>query len=386
VGGGTLGFNADNVLAAAVLQKLPVPLQPVEANDERVPLGQRKLVCDDLCSKLEMKRVLADAFDISLLSLDALHSGENPAVSEMLAELLRRDPKWVLTVEERCRHLVLGKNKAYPSNVRVHVFCAVPKEKRDAIRLIADRWRLSVSTAGWEPKRFIVVHATSKSRAPTQILGSKGAATMSPNHPSIFHPLVDMDPRLVVALLDLPDDADINTLVLRFGGECELVWLNDKSALAVFSDTARAATAMRRLDNGSVYQGAVFVQKTNVSPALNGNPWKRTLVKESKWVEDSWGDEERSVCLADVEPPSFKGRVGPIPTTINRWTILNPDSTSTSAEPPTRVVKSGKHKAAQKPPISKNKSGSASMNPAQVGGIPAEDSEEIPDGWEKVYD
>ncbi|GJU46941.1 protein phosphatase 2C 70 [Tanacetum coccineum] len=44
------------------LNKLPAPLQPDEANGKRTPLGQRKLVCDDECSKLERKKVLADAF------------------------------------------------------------------------------------------------------------------------------------------------------------------------------------------------------------------------------------------------------------------------------------------------------------------------------------
>ncbi|KAJ8427961.1 hypothetical protein Cgig2_023256 [Carnegiea gigantea] len=37
-------------------------------------------------SKLERKRIVADAFDISLPSLDALHYDENPTVSDMLAE------------------------------------------------------------------------------------------------------------------------------------------------------------------------------------------------------------------------------------------------------------------------------------------------------------
>ncbi|KAM0053623.1 putative nucleotide-binding alpha-beta plait domain superfamily, transcription factor NFX1 family [Helianthus debilis subsp. tardiflorus] len=86
-----------------------------------------------------------------------------------------------------------------------------------------------------------------------------------------------MDPRLVVALFDLPSDADVSALVLRFGVECELVWLNDKNALVVFSDPARAATAMRQLDHGSVNYGVAHYHHHLVMFGLekiHGNtPW-----------------------------------------------------------------------------------------------------------------
>nr|GEY64416.1 NF-X1-type zinc finger protein NFXL1 [Tanacetum cinerariifolium] len=47
----TSGYNADTALKAFAIQKLPEPLQPNEANGKRTSLGQRKLVCDDECSK-----------------------------------------------------------------------------------------------------------------------------------------------------------------------------------------------------------------------------------------------------------------------------------------------------------------------------------------------
>ncbi|KAM3381550.1 hypothetical protein P3S68_007123 [Capsicum galapagoense] len=84
----------------------------------------------------------------------------------------------------------------------------------------------------------MVIHVTPKSNAPTCILGAKGCTINNITQRAVFDSLVDMDPRLVVALFDLPRDADISALVLRFGVECELVWLNDKNALAVFSDPA----------------------------------------------------------------------------------------------------------------------------------------------------
>ncbi|CAO2838765.1 unnamed protein product [Amaranthus hypochondriacus] len=395
-------FNASNIYEASIMQKLPAPLQPVEASEKRVPVGQRKLTCDDECLKLEKKRILADAFDISQPNLDALHFGENPAVSQVLSELLRRDPKWVLAVEDRCKHLVLGKSKGGSSNIKVHVFCPMIKEKQDAIRFIADRWKLTISAAGREPKRFIVVHATAKSKAPPRILGPKGSAAVAAQHPPVFDPHVDMDPRLVVALLDLPSDADISTLVLRFGGECELVWLNDKNALAIFGEAARAATAMRRLDNGSVYQGAAVVQQNGAgasapsvwggtaASALRNNPWKKAVVKDANsWVEDSWGAEEwtNGNVSADMGlTSSWKKPEAPATTTTtNRWTILNSGSFSSSTESSVRPVDNSQRTVA-----AESSSGTGSeikttnTVTVQLMGLP--DDSEVVDDWETAFE
>ncbi|GJY04735.1 NF-X1-type zinc finger protein NFXL1 [Tanacetum coccineum] len=84
-----------------VPSKLPVPLQPIEVNGKKIPLGQRKLTCDDECSKVKRKKVLADAFGVDT-NLEALYFGESSAVFDMLGDLFKRDPKWVLSVEERC--------------------------------------------------------------------------------------------------------------------------------------------------------------------------------------------------------------------------------------------------------------------------------------------
>lgn len=218
------------------------------------------------------------------------------------------------------------------------------KEKRDAVRHIAERWKLSVHAAGWEPKRFLVVHATPKSKPPARILGSKPGTPVSAAHPPAFDPLVDMDPRLVVAMLDLPRDADVSALVLRFGGECELVWMNDKNALAVFVDPMRAATALRRLDHGSAYQGAAVVLQ-NSSPTLNNawglgaktgeaaskssNSWKKALVAES----DSWGGEEWPG-RSDAAVSAWAGTEGPpIVVSNNRWNVLDSESAMNLTKP-----------------------------------------------------
>ncbi|GJU59915.1 hypothetical protein Tco_1237681 [Tanacetum coccineum] len=177
------------------------------------------------------------------------------------------------------------------------------KEKRDAVRLIADRWKLSIRAAGWEPKRFIVVHVTPKSKAPSRILGTKGVVTR---------------------------DVDVSALVLRFGGECELVWLNDKNAFAMFSDPAQAATAMRRLDHGSVYHGAAVLStngtsSTGVSSNVWGggasttNPWKKAVVQQEH--SDSWIVAQEWV---NPETSPWKVKEDPLITTssTHRWSIL----------------------------------------------------------------
>lgn len=392
-GGSASGFHVDTVFEAS---KLPVPLQPIEANGKKISLGQRKLVCDEDCAKVERKRVLADAFDITPPNLDALHFGENSAVSEVIVDLFRREPKWVLGVEERFKFMVLGKHRSgTTSSLRVHVFCPTVKEKRDAIRLIAARWKLSVHAAGWEPKRFLVVHVTPKSKAPARILGSKGSVPVGASHPPAFDPLIDMDPRLVVALLDLPRDADISALVLRFGGECELVWLNDKNALAVFSDPTRAATALRRLDHGSAYHGAVIVLQGGAASGssasnawvgakeagttMKGNPWKKAVVQESSWGEDSWDNNGVNISV----PLLKKGP--PIATSRNRWNVLDPESRSnTSLQTDNSIEVLGRDGGLNErsAPLSEKRACSSSSACAENSGI--EQLEEVED-WEKAY-
>ncbi|MQL71057.1 hypothetical protein Taro_003363 [Colocasia esculenta] len=381
-GGNGGGFHVDTVLETSIIQKLPVPLQAVEGNGKRVPLGQRKLTCDEECAKIERKRVLAEAFDITPPNLDALHFGENSSVSELLADLFRREPKWVVAVEERFKFLVLGRSKgSSSSSLRGHVFCPMAKDKRDAVRVMAERWKLSVHAAGWEPRRFLVVHVTPKSKPPARIIGSKAGVPIISINPPVFDSLVDMDPRLVVALLDLPRDADISALVLRFGGECELVWLNDKNALAVFADPARAATALRRLDHGSVYHGAVvLVQNAGASgpPAVTSawgsgakdagaaarhvNPWKKVVASDS----DSWG-------AADAAVPVWRANEGPIPASRNRWNVLDSDASSNLPASESPEVKSPVHQVE-----------SSSASELRAGAPPRSVASEEVDDWENL--
>ncbi|ONK61319.1 uncharacterized protein A4U43_C08F28610 [Asparagus officinalis] len=330
VGGSVSGFNVDSVFEASVMQKLPVPLQPVEGNGKKIPLGQRKLTCDEECEKLARKKQLAEAFDISTPNLDSLHFGENSSATDLLADIFRREPKWVLAIEERFKYLVLGKGKGTTSTgLKVHVFFPVLKEKRDAIRCIAERWKLSVHAAGWEPKRFLAVHVTPKSKPPARIIGSKPGVPVTALHPPTFDPSIDMDPRLVVAMLDLPREADISALVLRFGGECELVWLNDKNALAVFSDPARAATALRRLDHGSVYQGAVAVLQ-NSGGSSGGNAWGGGGARE--------GGATAAVKSHNPWKKIIAQESNPILTSGNRWDVLD-----SSVSEPMEVRESAAH-------------------------------------------
>lgn len=392
-GGSNGGYTADTVLEASILHKLPAPLQPIEGN-VRVPLGQRKLMCDDECSKMERKKLLADAFGVTTPNIEALHFGETAVISEVLSDLMRRDPKWVLAVEERCKYLVLGRARGRINALKVHVFCPMSKEKRDAVRLIAERWKLSVNAAGWEPKRFVVIHVTPKSKAPARILGVKDSAGGNMLQPSVFDALVDMDPRLVVALFDLPRDADVSALVLRFGGECELVWLNDKNALAIFSDPARAATAMRRLDQGSIYYGAAAVPHNGVGSAASGqnvwgtvggtkygnaveavksNPWKKAVMQEPDSRGSPWDAEDWSHNSGDA-PSVWKANVAPIAAT-NRWSPLESEAASSSS--------SSSHKATSPKENLKNKAPLGSLSEAETKNPLSDD---VVDDWEKAYE
>ncbi|PKU74377.1 NF-X1-type zinc finger protein NFXL1 [Dendrobium catenatum] len=338
-GSSSSSFSNDALFEASVIQKLPASLQPLDVNGRKVPLGQRKLACDAECEKAARKKQLADAFDVTQPNLDSLHFGESSGASEVLSDLMRREPKWVVAIEDRFKFMVLGKSKpGSGSNVKVHVFCHMVKEKRDAVRYIAERWKLSVQAAGWEPKRFVVVHVTPKSKPPARIIGSKSGVPVNSSQPPAYDPLIDMDPRLVVAMLDLPRDADISALVLRFGGECELVWLNDKNALSVFSDPVRAATALRRLEHGSPYQGAVTMMQTggvSAATATGGNAWGGAAQSNS-WKmavapqADSWGPDWSSG--ADLAIPVWKrNEENPISTTVNRWNMLDFDDAMTES-------------------------------------------------------
>ncbi|KAJ1438677.1 Zinc finger, NF-X1-type [Sesbania bispinosa] len=384
-GGSSSNYNADAIHEASIIQKLPVPLQPVDANGKKVPLGQRKLMCDEECAKLERKKLLADAFDITP-SLDSLHFGDSSLSSELLSDMFRRDPKWVLAVEERCKILVLGKGKGTTHGLKVHVFCPMLKDKRDAVRFIAERWKLAVNAAG-----------------------VKGTTTLNAPLPTAFDPLVDMDPRLVVSFPDLPRDADISALVLRFGGECELVWLNDKNALAVFHDPARAATAMRRLDHGTVYQGAVSVapnvgasaasSATNawggagtlkeggsLSALKGNNPWKKAVVQEHGWKEDSWGDEEWTTGSATIQPSVWK-KEAPITASLNPWNVLDQESSSGSSITTARTEASGKQTGNSGVSRLESHAGGSNEGGQQLGGnLDAAEVSEVVDDWEKAYE
>ncbi|MED6207812.1 hypothetical protein PIB30_039188 [Stylosanthes scabra] len=334
-GGSSSNYNADAVHEASITQKLPIALQPVDPSGKKVPLGQRKLMCDDECAKLERKR-----------------------------------------------------------------------EKRDAVRVIAERWKLAVSAAGWEPKRFIVVHVTPKSKAPIRVLGVKGTPTISAPLPPAFDPLVDMDPRLVVSFPDLPREADISALVLRFGGECELVWLNDKNALAVFHDPARAATAMRRLDHGTFYQGAVSVvpnvgaaatssttsawgggtMKEGALSALKGNAWKKAVVQESGWREDSWGDEEWTTGSANVQQSAWK-KEAPIAASFNRWNVLDHETGSSSSSTNVKKTQVSVKNTESSAVLRLESQASGSNEQGRHGGnLDAAESSEVVDDWEKAYE
>ncbi|KMZ65305.1 NF-X1-type zinc finger protein NFXL1 [Zostera marina] len=336
-----VGFNADTIYETTIIQRLPAPLQTVEGgNGRRIPLGQRKLTCNEECAKLERNRALADAFDITPPNLNALHFGENSIAFDSLNDFLRRDPKWVMACQERFKWLVLGKKTKGSSGIirRAHVFCPMIKEKRDVLTMMAERWKLGVKKSDWEPKRFLTVYVTSKSTPPASILGSKPGIISTANvRIPVFDSLVDMDPRLVISFLDMQKESDMNALMLRFGTDCILVWLDGSNALAVFSDIERAATVLKWASNGSAYQGAVVfppngggISKVNVWGARNKelmdsnsnrNSWKKVVVAPEL---NSWGGG------AGSSLPLWNVNDAPITASINQFSVLQSSTSSSS--------------------------------------------------------
>jgi transcriptional repressor NF-X1 len=151
-------------------------------------------------------------------------------------------------------------------------------------------------------------------------------------------------------MLDLPRDADVNALVLRFGGECELIWLNDKNAVAVFNDPARAATALRRLDYGSAYQGAaMFMPNSSAQPAnvwvggaqkdggdaSKSNPWKKTASVEPGSSSGDWIGVH-----GHAPAPGWRGAnaAASVAQTPNRWNVLESDAAMSSGPADERML------------------------------------------------
>jgi len=170
-------------------------------------------------------------------------------------------------------------------------------------------------------------------------------------------------------------------LILRFGGECELVWLNDKNALAIFTDPARAATALRRVDHASVYRGAIVVPHNGGLPNRNAwatkdgtaekaNAWKKNE-QQSVWMEDSWGEDWSSV---EVSRPVWQLQRNPVLTTRNPYGALEKynagETSSTNVAQPS-----------SKPLISM---GSSEVSSSQENQNKYSSSEV--DDWEKAFD
>ncbi|GJP29329.1 hypothetical protein CLOM_g16455 [Closterium sp. NIES-68] len=246
-------------------------------------------------------------------SSSAVSSGE---LSQSVMDVIRTDPRWAADVESRLQYLVLGpavksshaSTAGWPrEGVRVHIFKPMSRDKREAVHQMAGRWRLETVSKGAEPHRFTLVYTLSKSRAPTRKLplpsripaaaGAGGSATASVScslgsssiignsllplgpgfSPSLtapappFDPEIDLNPARVVALLSLPRDSNVATQLVRFGGECELVWIDDRNAVAVFEDPGRAATAMRFLDHAKPFWGAVARGSLNLQQQQHGS-------------------------------------------------------------------------------------------------------------------
>ncbi|XP_002969132.2 NF-X1-type zinc finger protein NFXL1 [Selaginella moellendorffii] len=326
------------------------------ATRDKAPASQRKLSCDDDCVKTQRLKSLADALGIETNGDPLTAYGSSDCVQEMA----KRDSQFVTAVEDRFKYLLLGpKSVACVTGLRVHVFAPLPKDKREVIYQLAQRWNLSSSSVGWEARRYLVVHVNSKSKMPGRLIKLNVVAPL-------FNPGLDVDPKLVVALLDLPGEGDISRVVLRFAGECELIWLNDRNAITIFTDPSRAATALKRVDHATPYHGAFVLPLLGSGAVVHkqlgwGAPSSSSARAPSPpRAHGHRGDE------AKVEEPG-RGvwlKRNPVTLVSNPWKALEQDKGSSSS----------------------GSAASGSVEARSLAAKAAEDDQNVVDDWETAYD
>lgn len=286
----------------AAIVKLSKPLQPLPGGVS-VPLGKRQLACDEECQRLEKKRVLASAFGATPPG-----EGDGGAAAEALLEMLRREPQWVAAVESRLHALGQGLKGA----VRAHVFRNLPPERREIIHQLAERWGLASQSVGRDPRRVLVVYGLGKGgkqQAPRPL----SRQPLTEERSLAFNPELDLDFGCVLEFRDLARETNLASALLRFAGECELLWLNDRNALVIFGDAGRAGTALRYLDHATAYRGVVSppaVTKATPRGADGGAKSARRRGQVEGWHEDAWGEEEGAggAGKAKAAPGAWKGR------------------------------------------------------------------------------
>eukprot|EP00898_Chlorokybus_atmophyticus_P003433 jgi/Chlat1/4090/Chrsp26S04129 len=296
------------------------------------PLGQQSLACDEECARRERQRQLADAFDATL-PVDG-----NPGKTELL-EAVRRNPEWVAALEHRFTALL----SLSSATMRVHVLQTMTTEQRAAVHELASMWNVVTSSHGVEPHRYIVLSATRKSRPPTpKYLVHWPSDVKRPP----YVPEIDRDPASILAFTDIPRDADVASSLVRFGGECELVWVDDRNALAVFDNRARALAAMRLLSHSRPYSGVVAALPAqspiapSVTPKASASSWiaaassgkgRRSKSTTESWRGDAWGSKEETFRVVPGAVPRPEPAIVPQGTIWDALADSTPSSTSKAA-------------------------------------------------------
>lgn len=293
-----------SAVGKAAIVKLAQPLQPLPAGVS-VPLGKRQLACDEECQRLEKRRLLASAFGATPPG-----EGEGAASAEALLEMLRREPGWVAAVESRLQALAQGLKAGSAASARAHVFRNLPTERREIIHQLAEKWGFASQSVGREPRRVLVVYGLGKGKQqpPRPLSRQPLQEGVLP-----FNPDLDLDYGCVLEFRDLARETNLASSLLRFAGECELLWLNDRNALTIFGDAGRAATALRYLDHATAYRGVVSSPPTTKSPraaAEGGAKTGRRRGQVENWHEDAWGEDEGATgrTNAKAAPGAWKPR------------------------------------------------------------------------------
>ncbi|MCI44832.1 NF-X1-type zinc finger protein NFXL1-like, partial [Trifolium medium] len=109
-------------------------------------------------------------------------------------------------------------------------------------------------------------------------------------------------------------------------------------------------------------------------------PWKKAVVLDPGWKEDSWGDEQWATGGSANIQPSVLKKEAPIPASLNPWNVLNQESSSSSS--PTTVMRSlTSGKQTESRDISTRLESSSGS--ANGGNLDAREDSEVVDDWEK---
>lgn len=117
--------------------------------------------------------------------------------------------------------------------------------------------------------------------------------------------------------------------------------------------------------------------------ALKGNPWKKDVIQELGWREDAWGDEEWATGSANVKLPIQK-KEARISASVNPWSVLNQESSSSSSVAAIKIDGSRKHSESSVITKLEPRDGGSNLGGQPAGNFDALEASDVVDDWEKA--